>query len=703
MGRSIMAACRAALAGIAFQVGAAHAAAPPLSPRDVFDIEYASDPEISPDGRTIAYVRRSFDVQTDRARANIWLVDARTGAQRPLLSGTASYTAPRWSPDGSRIAFVSGYDRDTQIGVKYLDTGAVARVTNLTQAPQGIAWSPDGKRLAFGMFEPDAAKPFAPMPAPPKGATWAAPPRVIDSFTYRADGGGYLEQGHTHLFVVASDGGAPRRVTSGPFDDAGTPVWTPDGRRLIFEGDRKPTHETKPDPDIYSVDLASGEVRALTTRFGPDGEPAVSPDGKLIAFTGADDRYRGYEVTRLYVMNADGSGRRVLATGLERDAAHPQWRADGKAIWFGYDDKGTGKLGLATLDGGWREVASGLGGEDLGRPYGGVSFSVARGGAVAMDVSDPTHPADVAVLGTGGAAQGSSDAKHRWNGGEGGARRLTRLNDNLLPYRTLGRVEPLPVRAADGTEVGAWIVTPPGFDPAKKYPLILEIHGGPFTNYGWRYSVEMQAYAAAGYVVVYANPRGSTSYGDAYANAIDKNYPGPDYGDLMAVVDTALAKGFVDPARLFVTGGSGGGVLTAWIVGNTDRFRAAVVAKPVINWTSWVLTADEGPILMPYWLGKAPWEPGAQAEYWRRSPLSLVSKVKTPTMLLVGEQDFRTPDSETEQYYAALKLAGVETAMVRVPDIGHALVTRPTQLIAKTQYILAWFARHGGEAVPRGD
>lgn len=660
----------------------ASAAPPPLSPADVFDLEYATDAQISPDGRAVAYVRHSFDIMTDRARANIWVVDTRTGAQRPVVSGTASYTQPRWSPDGTRLAYVSAVDRDAQILVRWMDSGATARVTNLTQAPGGISWSPDGTRLAFTLFEPDSPRPFAPMPTPPRGAIWASPPKVIDRLVYRADGGGYLDQGHTHLFVVAADGGAPRRITSGAFDDEGRPEWTPDGKRLIFSADRNPDHDTKPNPDLYAADLATGTVTQLTHRFGPDGEPAVSPDGRLIAFTGYDDRYRGNERVRLYVMNADGSNRRELLSGLDRDAANPRWRYDGRAIYFAYDDKGTGKLGVATLDGAWREVASGLGGGDPGRPYGGAEFSASRSGAVAMGVTDPAHPGDVALLG----------AK--------GARRLTHLNDNLLPFRTLGAVEPLAVTSADGTPVGAWMVKPPGFDPARKYPLLLEIHGGPFTNYGWRYSIEMQAYAAAGYVVVYANPRGSTSYGEAFANAIDKNYPGPDYGDLMAVVDAGIAKGFVDPARLFVTGGSGGGVLTAWIVGHTTRFRAAVVAKPVINWTSWVLTADEGAIIMPYWLGKAPWEPGAQAEYWRRSPLAYVGNVKTPTMLIDGEVDYRTPISETEQYYAALKLAGVETAMVRVPDIGHALVTRPSQLIAKTQYILAWFARHGGEPVP---
>jgi acylaminoacyl-peptidase len=273
----------------------------------------------------------------------------------------------------------------------------------------------------------------------------------------------------------------------------------------------------------------------------------------------------------------------------------------------------------------------------------------------------------------------------------------------VAAIRDLARVEEIWTTAPDGVKSQSWIMKPANFDPAKKYPMILEIHGGPHTNYGARFSAEMQAYAAAGYVVLYSNPRGSTSYGDKFANMIDKAYPGSDYDDLMAAVDGVLAKGYVDPARLFVTGGSGGGVLTAWIVGKTNRFRAAVVAKPVINWTSFALTADNPAYFGRYWFGKNPWEAGAQAEYWRRSPLSLVGTVKTPTMLITGEQDYRTPISETEQYYTALKLNGVETAQVRIPDSSHGMIDRPSRLVAKTTYILGWFAKHGGVETDKGE
>jgi dipeptidyl aminopeptidase/acylaminoacyl peptidase len=251
----------------------------------------------------------------------------------------------------------------------------------------------------------------------------------------------------------------------------------------------------------------------------------------------------------------------------------------------------------------------------------------------------------------------------------------------------------------DQQPVDAWIALPPGFDPARKYPLILEIHGGPFDSYGPVFSSDDQLYAAAGYVVVYANPRGSTSEGEKFANGIDHNYPGPDYDDLMSAVDAAIAKGFVDTDRLFVTGGSGGGVLTSWIVGKTHRFRAAVTQKPVINWSSEVLTVDLYTWMAKYWFGKMPWED--PQGYWARSPLSLVGNVTTPTLVIVGDRDMRTPDGESEQYFDALRLRGVPTELVKVPGAFHDMAARPSHAAAKSEAVLAWFARYDvGAAKP---
>jgi acylaminoacyl-peptidase len=318
-----------------------------------------------------------------------------------------------------------------------------------------------------------------------------------------------------------------------------------------------------------------------------------------------------------------------------------------------------------------------LGGEAWSRPYGGGSFTVARDGTIAYSANDAYGPAEVGLL------------------DDGKARRLTSLNEELLGQRELGRVEEIrSTTAADGRAVQSWLIRPPGYDPAKKYPLILEIHGGPFANYGPRFGAELQLYAAAGYNVLFSNPRGSTGYGEEFGNLIHHAYPGRDFDDLMGAVDAAIASGGVDPERLFVTGGSGGGVLTAWIVGTTERFKAAAVQKPVINWASFVLTADLPNFFYKYWFASPPWED--YEAYWLRSPLSRVGNVKTPTMVVTGEQDFRTPIPESEQFYQALKIRGVDTMLVRVPGASHSLDARPSQLAARVAYILAWFRKYGG-------
>lgn len=646
---------------------------------DVFNLEYATDVQLSPDGRRIAYVRRSFDIMADKARSNIWVIDVASGEQRPLLTGTASYSSPRWSPDGKRLAYLSAVDGGAQIYVRWMDTGATARVTDVQEGPSGLSWSPDGRSIAFTKFVKRDAEPFVKLPAPPEGAKWAPPPKVIDRMSYRGDGAGYFEQGNSHVFVVSADGGTPRQVTQGDFDHNGTPAWSSDGRTIFIAGDRHPEADRRANRSaIHAVNVATGAARALTDVEGLAVNPRISPDGRHIAYLSALDDGKADQPPELWVMDVDGANQRRLAATLDRDVNNIAWLGSG-AVVFTYDDQGVTRLGEASLSGGFRTLASRLGGEDLGRPYTGDSMSSA-GGRVAFNVTGPRDPAEVAVL------DGSR------------VRQLTRLNDDIDLAGKLSDAEEQWVTAPDGTRTQGWILKPPHFDPGKKYPMILEIHGGPHANYGPRFSAEQQLMAAAGYVVVYTNPRGSTSYGKAFGNMIDKAYPGGDYDDLMAHVDAAIAKGYVDPAQLYVTGGSGGGVLTAWIVGNTDRFRAAVVAKPVINWTSFVLHADAPAYFAKYWFGKLPWDQGAQAEYWRRSPLSLVGNVKTPTMLLAGESDFRTPISESEQYYAALKLNGVDTAMVRVPEASHELVDRPSRMIAKVAHILAWFDKHKGSA-----
>jgi acylaminoacyl-peptidase len=653
---------------------------------DVFEIEYATDPQISPEGARIVYERNFMDASKDRRRSNLWILNADGSRHRPLTTGNENDGSPRWSPDGERLAFISGRDGSPQIYVRYMDSGQIARLTQLTESPSGLAWSPDGKRIAFSMLVREEPEPLAKLPPAPEGAEWAPPVKVIDQLVYRSDGAGYLERGYMHLFVIPSEGGTPRQLTSGRFHHRGRLSWTPDGKSILLSANRNPEWEYEPlESDVYEVEVADGGIQRLTSRKGPDASPVASLDGKLVAYVGFDDRLQFYQVTRLYVMNPDGSEPRVVTSGLDRDVSAHVWSPDSRGLLIQYDDQGNSKVAHVTLDGEVRVLAGDVGGASLDRPYSGGSFSAAANGAIAYTLSRPDHPADVAV-----------------SGPRGVPRRLTNLNQDLFGHKELGAVEEIWYESShDGRRIHGWIAKPPGFDAGKKYPLILEIHGGPVANYGDRFGADPQLYAGAGYVVLYTNPRGSDSYGEEFGNLIHHDYPGDDYFDLMSGIDAVLARGYVDPENLFVTGGSGGGVLTAWLVGRTNRFRAAVSAKPVINWYSFVLTADMNYFFSRYWFPGPPWEHAEH--YLKRSPLSLAGNVTTPTMLITGEEDYRTPISEAEQFYQALKFRQVETALVRVPGAPHDIAHRPSQLAAKVASVLAWFEKHRKSTTTTGE
>jgi VCBS repeat-containing protein len=656
----------------------ADSAKPVLKGSDVFELQWVSDPEISPDGRSIAYVRMTMDIKTDRPRGVIWLVGVDGKHARPLSSALDS-AQPRWSPDGGRIAyFGSGSDGSKQLFMYWAESGVTASISEFLEPPSSLAWSPDGRWLAFTMLAPAEHKPLkVDIPEAPKGAKWADPPKFIDRMVFRVDGEGYLPNSFRQLFVVAADGGAARQLTHGDFDTQGAPAFTADGKAVLIAANRRADADFEPiDSEIYRVNLADGSLHALTDRRGPDHSPAVSADGKHIAYLGFDDRRLGYQATQLYVMDSDGGHSRSLTASLDRDAASPRWTGDGKQLVFQYDDHGSGKLASVDLQGKVRVLAADVGGNDIARPYTGGSFSLAANGRFAYTQAAPTAPAALA------AGNSTRDIVT-----------LTALSDPLLRERSLGQVEEMVFKSsADARALQGWIIKPPDFDPAKKYPLLLEIHGGPFASYGPSFTAELQLYAAAGYVVVYLNPRGSTGYGEEFADLIHHDYPDKDFNDLMSGVDEVVGRGYVDPGRLFVTGGSGGGVLTAWIVGHTDRFRAAVVVKPVINWASFVLTADMTGYFYRYWFDGFPWD-DSQA-YWKRSPLAYVGNVHTPTMLMTGEVDYRTPSTEAEQFYEALKLRRVDTALVRVPNASHDISARPSLLIDKVAYVLAWMHAH---------
>jgi dipeptidyl aminopeptidase/acylaminoacyl peptidase len=654
-----------------------------LTASDVFKLQTASDPQISPDGKHIVYVRAFADIMSDKRLSNLWMIGFDGIDDRAITTGNFSDESPRWSPDGTRIAFVSDRDGKPQLYVRWMDTGQMAKLTSLESGVSNISWSPDGKSVAFASLVPAEKPKVAGMPVAPEGAKWAEPPLVYDRLMYRFNGRGYLKPGFTQLFIVASDGGAPRQLTTGDFPHGGSvfggtaPVWTPDGKALLVSANLRPDFEYDPlNTEVYDIAVADGAVKQLTHRQGPDNEPEISPDGTQIAYTGFDDRHQGHQTTYLYLMDRDGSHAHVLTPQLDRDVQHPRWAAGGKGIYILYDEEGDTKLAYVTLDGSVNPIASHV--ASGGSSYsGGASFSQARNGNLAMAYGSPSDPGDIAA--------GMPT--------DGTPRVVTSLNRELFTQKKLGETEEFWFQSSfDHRKIQGWIVKPPDFDPAKKYPLILEIHGGPFANYGDRFDTIKQMWAARGYVVIYVNPRGSTSYGEEFANLIHHAYPGDDFADLNSAVDDVIAKDYVDPNNLFVTGGSGGGVLTCWTIEHTTRFRAAASLYPVINWYSWTLNSDLPAFSTLYWFPGAPWDNVEQ--YMKRSVISYVSKVKTPTMLMTGEEDWRTPISEAEQYYSALKLLKVESVLVRMPGEPHGVQLRPSHQIAKTVYVMDWFEKH---------
>lgn len=661
----------------------AQAPADHLTASDIFTLQFASAPQISPDGKKTVYVRSFSDSMSDQNYSNLWMVALDGSENRALTSGNFRDASPEWSPDGGRLAYLSDRGGSMQLYVRWMDTGQTAKLTNLEFPPENISWSTDGKRIAFSSFVPSQKPKIADMPTPPEGAKWADAPQIYDRLVYRFNGRGYLKPGFSQIFIIAADGGAPRQITTGDFPHgenlfaSSKPVWTPDNKAILIGGNFRADFEYDPlNTEVYEISVDDGAVKQLTHRQGPDESPDISPDGKMIAYVGFDDRYLGHQTTHLYLMDRDGTNPRELTSKLDRDVQSPRWSPDGKGIYVLYDDQGDSKLALVSLDGKVQELASHLG--SGGSSYSvGASFTLARNGNLAFTQGTVTDPGDIAAL----------------TPQEKTPRVLTHLNQEFLAPKKLGAVEEIWFNSSlDQRKIQGWIVKPPDFDPSKKYPLILEIHGGPFTNYGDRFDTTKQIWAAHGYVVLYVNPRGSTSYGEDFANLIHHAYPGDDFYDLNSGIDAVIAKGYIDANNLFVTGGSGGGVLTCWMISHTTRFRAAASLYPVINWYSWVLTSDLPTLGTLYWFPGTPWD--NTDHYMKRSPISYVKDVKTPTLIMTGEEDFRTPLSESEQYYVALKLLKVESVLVRVPGEPHGLERRPSHHIVKTMYVLDWFEKH---------
>jgi dipeptidyl aminopeptidase/acylaminoacyl peptidase len=644
------------------------------------DFEQVGDPQISPDGKQIVYTRRFVNKIDDRWDSALWIMNA-DGSHNRMLGKGAS---PVWSPDGTRIAFLKeGEPRGAQLFVRYMDAeGATSQIAHSDESPADVRWSPDSKWLGFSMFVPSARTWKIDMPEAPKGSHWTAAPRYETSLHFKQDRVGFMETGNRHLFVVAADGGTPRQLTKGSwsvgsrFDALDGAVgwdWTPDSRTIVFDGLADSTADLNyRNSNIYAIDVASGTIRRLTNQDGAWSEPVVSPDGRKIAYRGYTQVKDSYHTSELYVMNADGSGAQKAGGDLDRDVANVTWAPDGGGIYFVSEDHGASNLYHTGLTGTASKVTSG---EHML-----ASFAMAaRGGPAVLGValrSSAKQPNDVVRI----ALKSGSRT--------GDVTQLTHVNDDMLARIKLGDVEKIVYTSTNGAKVDGWVVKPPGFDPSRKYPLIFEIHGGPHGAYNGAFSYQFQNFAANGYVVLYTNPRGSTSYGSAFGNAIMHRYPGVDYDDLMAGVDTVVGRGYIDTQSMYVGGCSGGGVLSSWVIGHTNRFAAAAVRCPVIDWLSFAGETDI-PLFTynffdkPFWEDPTPW--------LKQSSLMYVGNVTTPTVVMTGELDRRTPMPQSEEYYAALKVRGVPAALLRFEGEFHGTSSKPSNFLRTQLYMMSWY------------
>lgn len=656
-----------------------------LASESLWKWQFVGDPQVSPDGSKIAYVHITVDEDKDNYRSSIWLADAGTGRLKQITLGDARDTSPRWSPDGTRLAFLSNRrGSPAQIYVLSMDGGEARQITKIKNGASSIDWSPDGRFIAFNsrVSPPDEGQ----ADKKDAGKERAPKERVVTRLTYRVDGGGYLPEGFTHIFVVSSEGGEAKQVTRGDFNH-NAPNYSPDGRSIAFSAIRKPDSDYElGDSEIYVVSPEGGEPKPLTNRRGPDDSPVWSPDGRLIAYTGNDEKLQSYTVTRLYVMNADGSGKRELtaqydrsvADGVGADVGAPfggggsrlMWSPDGKRILFTSADRGNSNIRAVAVEGGAvAEVTKGD--QDLS------GFSIG-GGTVAAIISRPTEPFDL----------------YTFKLNDVSPRRLTSVNSENLKNVFVSKPESFWYKSFDGREAQGWVMKPAGFVEGKKYPMVLYIHGGPHALYGNNFFHEFQVLASRGYVVLFTNPRGSTGYFQEFGNIIKYRYPCDDYKDLMAGVDEVIKRGYVDADRMGVMGGSGGGLLTAWVIGHTKRFRAACAQRGVYNWYSFTNTADFNYTFAKRWFRDFPWND--PEDYRARSPISYVGNITTPLLIIHNEEDWRVPISQGEELFTALKMLKREVKMVRFPQEPHGLsrMGRPSHRISRINHIVEWMDLH---------
>jgi dipeptidyl aminopeptidase/acylaminoacyl peptidase len=646
-----------------------------MTPQDITRIRWLSDPQISPDGQRVAFVVTMVSEDKDQYLSQIWVVDTAGGEPRRFTTGPIRDTRPRWSPDGTRLAFISERDPKSraQLYIMPVHGGEPTRLTDLPNGVGNYLWSPDGSRLAFvsrvgGWQEPESEE----------ERRKSRPARMITTLKYKMNGEGFTYDRRPHLFVIAAAGGDPRQLTDGDFADS-DPTWSPDGRFLAFVSARHTDRDDDNASDVWIVPADGGEPRRLTDTAGPVSLPAFSPDGRRIAYLGHRYRHDAGRNKRVFTLPFEGGTPTCLTTALDRTCAPffasmgPQWSADSEWVTFAIEDQGdipvyrvhaSGSTAPERIIGGARQV---------------TGLSVARAGQwLAFTATDPLAPAEVFVSQADGT----------------GETRLTDLNRAWRAEVALSQPERL-CYERQGQTLDCWVMKPFGCESGKHYPALLNIHGGPHTQYGHQFFDEFQAYAGAGYVVIYTNPRGSQGYGEEFTRAVIGDWGGVDFADVMAGVDEALRRcDCIDPERLGVLGGSYGGYMTSWTVGHTSRFKAACSERAVNNTYTLFGTSDIGHSFSEAQSGYLPWE--NMSWYIEHSPLTYAKDITTPLLIIHSENDLRCPMEQAEQLFVALKKQHKEVLFVRFPDEDHELsrAGKPRHRLERFRYILQWFGRY---------
>jgi dipeptidyl aminopeptidase/acylaminoacyl peptidase len=684
-----------------------------ITEKDLFNFVWIADPQVSPDGSSIAYVRVTVNDKKDGYNTAIWTVSPATGATRQLTNGIRD-ASPRWSPDGKYLMFVRVPEKDgrpdpPQLFMLSMAGGESFQFTSLPRGAGNPQWSPDGKTISFnnGATAEDLAKAArstpspSPNPGPSPSPADAKKPedqresdvRVITRAIYRSNGAGYIDNKHPqHIWVVASpktgdEKVTPRQLTSGRYDD-GAVTWASDSSRIYFTSNHTDeAYYELPKTDLYSVAVTGGEPAKVTSFDMGAGSFAISPNGKQLAFFASVNKpVQSYTQPDLWVLDLtpNAQPRNLtrdfdfdLGSGVGGDNTAPRggggsppvWTPDGRKIIAIYAREGRATVGAF-------DVVSGKQTDLTKGNQAVVSFrALPDASKLVLLISSPTRIGDLFWL------DGTADTP----------KQITHVNDELFSKLNLTEPEEIWYTSFDGKKVQTWVQKPPDFDPTKKYPPILNIHGGPHAAYGFIFDHEFQWMAAKGYVVLYPNPRGSTSYGQDFGNVIQYHYPGDDYKDLMAGVDELIRRGYIDDKKLGVTGGSGGGLLTNWTISQTTRFAAAVSQRDIASWSDWWYSADFT-LFQESWFKAPPFED--PEDYKARSPITYINKVQTPLMLILGETDYRTPTGAGgEQMFRALKYRKIPTVMVRFPNETHELSRsgQPWHRIERLQHIVGWF------------